>query len=332
MTARNHHYLPQCYLKGFALNLEKPQLQVFDLEKGKAFKTSVRNIGSERDFNRAELPDKKPDELEGVLSKLEAEVEQAIASVVRAGNLQKAEDLGVILNLVALVLTRNPLMRDHFGDMMEKILRRTARAAVSSQEVWDGIGERLGRADEPEKIPYDEMKKFIQSDKYDVRVRREFHIAMELKLALDIVPLLVRRKWILLNATSGSGGFITSDHPASLSWTDAELAKGPYSPGLGLAKTMVLFPLTKEFCLMGIVEGADEREWERRDLGFLQVAAVNGEVIHQANRQVYAADDLFVFADGGTILPIAGHELLSRYRRPGHKKRARQSASKPKAA
>ena len=57
MVARRHHYLPRCYLKGFA----KPQkrgkscyVHVFDRD-GKTFTTNIVNIAAERDFNRVEV-------------------------------------------------------------------------------------------------------------------------------------------------------------------------------------------------------------------------------------------------------------------------------------
>lgn len=332
MTARNHHYLPQCYLKGFALDPEKPQLQVFDLEKGKAFKTSVRNIGSERDFNRTELQGRNPDELETTLSKLEAEIEQAIANVVRTGSLANPQDMGLILHLISLLHIRNPRVRDNFGDAMEQVIRFTAQSMVRTRETWDGIGERLGRDERSEDLPFDEMKGFIDSGEYGVAVKREFHIALELKTVVEMIPVLARRNWELLRAGAGSGGFVTTDEPSTLFWTDPKLAEGPYSPGLGLGSTMLLFPLSRDYCLKGTLDAPNGRVPETRELPFLQVAASNGLIVRHANRQVYAADDLFVFTDGSSPVPRVGNELLNRPNRPGHTRRARQPASKPEAA
>ncbi|WP_265923371.1 DUF4238 domain-containing protein [Cupriavidus nantongensis] len=55
--ARNHHYVPQCYLKGFARNRSKnAQLFVVDTKTKRAFVTTPRNLAAQRDFNRVEIP------------------------------------------------------------------------------------------------------------------------------------------------------------------------------------------------------------------------------------------------------------------------------------
>lgn len=57
-TARNHHYVPQFYLKGFPdPNLQNEQLLVIDKVDRRHFVTIPRNIASQRDFNRINLPD-----------------------------------------------------------------------------------------------------------------------------------------------------------------------------------------------------------------------------------------------------------------------------------
>ena len=64
-TSRNHHYIPQFYLRGF-LNpsCKKKQLYVIDKIKKQHFVTTPRNVGSQRDFNRMEIPGKPIDEAE----------------------------------------------------------------------------------------------------------------------------------------------------------------------------------------------------------------------------------------------------------------------------
>lgn len=55
-TARLHHYIPQCYLKGFTHTQNRQaKLFVLDAIKKKSFETIARNIGAERDFNKLEI-------------------------------------------------------------------------------------------------------------------------------------------------------------------------------------------------------------------------------------------------------------------------------------
>ncbi|MFZ3064317.1 MAG: DUF4238 domain-containing protein [Nitrospirota bacterium] len=56
MTARHHHYLSQCYLKGFTKgDSKKSKLTVIDFREKKLFETTPRNVGGIRDFNRIDI-------------------------------------------------------------------------------------------------------------------------------------------------------------------------------------------------------------------------------------------------------------------------------------
>jgi hypothetical protein len=68
MTACRHHYLPEAYLKGFADDASRPQLQVFDLKTRSRFAASPDNVAVERDFNRVDIPGRPIDQLEDMLT------------------------------------------------------------------------------------------------------------------------------------------------------------------------------------------------------------------------------------------------------------------------
>jgi hypothetical protein len=52
MTARKHHYVPQCYLKGFTRHRDDPKLFVIDAKERRCFRTSPANVAAERDFHK----------------------------------------------------------------------------------------------------------------------------------------------------------------------------------------------------------------------------------------------------------------------------------------
>lgn len=63
--ARKHHYISQCYLKGFAERRDKnAMLQVWEVDTGRSFKTKPVGVGAERDFNRIEIDGVDPNTLE----------------------------------------------------------------------------------------------------------------------------------------------------------------------------------------------------------------------------------------------------------------------------
>lgn len=83
--ARHHHYLPRCYLRGFAVGSgKKCRLTVANLKNDVFFETNPHNVGGVRDFNRIELAGFKPDALEGMLANFEGEVATGIRNVAAA--------------------------------------------------------------------------------------------------------------------------------------------------------------------------------------------------------------------------------------------------------
>jgi hypothetical protein len=97
---------------------------------------------------------------------------------------------------------------------------------------------------------------------------------------------LVKRRWVFFRAARNSGGFVTSDHPVNLLWSDS-VDRGPLnSPGFGLRNTVVTFPLTTKLA----IAGAFEFENDAREISEEMVAGFNGVTIISATRHIYARD------------------------------------------
>ena len=80
--ARHHHYLPQCYLRGFAVGRGKQcRLTVANIAGKNYFETNPRNVGGVRDFNRVQIAGFKPDAIEGMLANFEGQVATALRNV-----------------------------------------------------------------------------------------------------------------------------------------------------------------------------------------------------------------------------------------------------------
>jgi hypothetical protein len=116
---------------------------------------------------------------------------------------------------------------------------------------------------------------------------------------------------MLFRAPKGSTGFITSDHPMCLMWSDPARRGGFYGPGLGLAQTQLLFPVSSELALIG----AFEAENDAIDADERLVAQINGSVILHAGRQVYARDSSFLYQWAGHDAPVCGDTLLENLKR-----------------
>ena len=291
--ARNHHWVPQCYLKGFAKSRSKnAKLFVIDAIERKTFQTIPRNVASERDFNKIEVAGVDPNHIESGYAHFEGQVDKALERLCANRQLCNAEDRNLILNLIALLAVRNPLMREHSRQFQERVLKQMMHLTVAKKERYEASLHRAKRDGDvsPEaELSYEAMCDFVERDHYTIEVSTTRHVEQELKLVDTVLPLLGARKWQLLRAPPSAGGFVTSDHPVVLLWSEPK-DRGPFhSPGFGLRGTEVIFPVSSELAMVGTFEG----QANVVDVEPGIVAHVNGIIIAYSHRQIYARDDRF---------------------------------------
>lgn len=295
-AARNHHWVPQCYLKGFAKSPSKnAQLYVVDAVKDKAFVTTPRNVASERDFNRIEVDGMAPDHVESGYARFEGVASAALRRLCERRDFGSAEDHNLILNLIALLAIRNPRMREHSRRMHETIIKRAVELATATKERFERSiagAVRDGHVEPDHGLSYESMRDFVERDRYTIDVPTTRHVDDELRRVDVVLPLLGRRSWMLLRAAPGTGGFVTSDHPVVLDWIDRR-GRGTFqSPGHGLKSTEVIFPVSQDLVMYGQFEG----RFGVLDVGLEAVTLINTDIIGRAQRQIYAKDDRFRYA------------------------------------
>lgn len=87
--ARHHHYIPQCYLRNFAVGSGKRcRLTVCNLNSKQYFETNPRNVAGVRDFMRVDVEGVKPDALEGMLSEFEGKAATSIRNIIATQKLE----------------------------------------------------------------------------------------------------------------------------------------------------------------------------------------------------------------------------------------------------
>lgn len=296
MTAnisRNHHWVPQCYLKGFTKGRSKKStLHVTDFETGRQFTSAPRNVAAGRDFNRVDIDGLPPDYVESGIAVFEGKLDKALERICREREFTDPEDLNLVLNLIALLAVRNPGMRENVRHGHEQVMKRVMDLTLATKERYESSfvkAARAGALKAEDLLPYERMREFFDRDEYTISVSTTHHVGQELKLVDAILPLLGQRKWLLARALPGTGGFITSDHPVILQWADRPMTGGFGGPGFALRGTEVLFSVSHDLAMIGTFEGPD---------GFVdadepQVALINGVIIGNWQRQVYARDDRF---------------------------------------
>lgn len=290
--SRNHHWVPQCYLKGFARSRSKNALlYVTDFKAARCFTTIPRNVASARDFNRVEIEGVAPDYVESGVAQFEKKLDGALERICRDRDIVDADDHNLVLNLIALLAVRNPGMRENVRRTQEQILKRVLDPTLATRERYEANfsdAHRAGALDAGDILPYEQMRDFVDRDQYTISVSTTHHVQRELELVDTVLPLLGQRKWLVVRALPDSGGFITSDHPVVLQWTKVP-SKTLSPPGFAVKDSEVLFPISHDLAMIGAFEGsnslvdADER----------QVALMNAVILSHRHRQIYGKDDRF---------------------------------------
>jgi hypothetical protein len=292
MVARRHHYIPQFYLKGFAVARRKThQLVVFDCEACTTFDASTKNVAMSRDFNRVEIEGHPPDVLENALAEFESQIASALERIIAAKSIQNDEDRSYLFNLIGLLALRSPRQREIWRDFKEQIARRMLSFVTATPNRWASHiakAQEAGYVSQDADTDYAKIREFME-DGYRIEVPTGAHIVKEMSLLDTILPYIFNRKWLLLKCQDSSAGFVTSDHPVCLTWSDP----GRHGPvGFGLRGTEIVFPICNRLALVGSFEIEDDE----RDATDEMVAAVNGTLIHFAERHVYAGDHNFRYA------------------------------------
>jgi hypothetical protein len=322
MVARRHHFIPRCYLKGFAVERKKKaQIIVFDRSSGESYQTALDNVAVERDFNRVEIDGQPPDAFEGSMAQFEGDLGPALERIIAARSINDAADRNLLFHLMGLAAVHNPWQRESWRLAQEQTVRTIGELITSSPEAWRGHVERARNdgfipAAKDIADDYEKMKEFIDKGAYRVEVPTERHLEQEMTALDTILPLLERRRWMVIAAADDTGGFVTSDHPVCLMWAEPERrGKGFYPPGFGLTGTQVVFPVSHRLAIMGGYE--IESTESEGDLNL--VAAINSSIIGHAGRQVLARDMHFHYSVAWKQEPRKASRLASEqwFRREG---------------
>lgn len=297
--ARNHHFVSQCYLKGFAeAPTKNAMLHVWDFPSRKRFKTKPRNVAAMRDFGRIDVDGKDPNALEKALGQFESQLAPALERTIQAGKFTNDDDFATIINFVLLAHIRHPTMRDFFSNFTGHHTRDTLLERFSSEEAYDVEIKKLEQASGKTwpKVTYAEMKEFLESNRYKIVIDRTHINTVEMDTFNEFLPLLFKHSWTLWRTDSVVAPFITSDKPVGLVWSNQETAPAGIAPGLASLHSHLFMPLSKDLMLSGSHERPPAVLQAPPDI----VAAMNAYQIGQARSQIYAPHTRFKYMTSTT--------------------------------
>lgn len=300
-VTRNHHYIPQFYLKGFLdPNCPKEQLRVIDKIKKESFITNPRNVGAKRDFNRVDIPGMPIDAVEKLFSEIEGEVARVLKCVEDNATLPKGTDIDTLLYFVALLYGHNPQFRNNLSGFETTMIKQISKVLVSSPEIYESSIQRECEAGREPK--YEEVKQFVEEEKSDIRYGYGHHLRYELQAVNRILSLLSHRQWSLLIAEEDASDLVCSDRPVALiSIGDPpQNPDHPYNiggPGLTQSNTELTMPLNRRMALFGSFKISSFVD----TVGEKVIADVNDRTILSAAKQIYCSNLGFKFLDDEDI-------------------------------
>jgi hypothetical protein len=289
--AKLQHYVPQYYLRGFID--AKEHLYVVDRPRKKFFRVPTKKVGGELYFNLINIGGTDPFAVEKALSELEDIVAPALKRIKTAKSLADEKDRSAIMNLIASVTVRNPKQREAINEIVNQAGQLAAVDGLSTKEKFDEFVSAMKAQSREVGVTYEEMKDLYASNPGKFKPTQGFNILTELRLHDHLVRLYEGRKWHIIVASRDSGGFVTSDHPVCLRWSDGQ-DHGNLSPGFAVPGTEVIFPMSPKLALRGSFEGGENVV----EADTSTVAGINSQLISNAHNQVYAQDALFKYKRG----------------------------------
>lgn len=301
--ARNHHFVSQAYLAGFTDDgTREGQLFGWDIvSRRPPFRTKPRNVAAERDFNRFEVDGHDPDTFERQLGAFEGKAISVIRGIQASGELPSDEELSYVVNLMALLVVRNPKSRRAMNTARRHTVRVIGRMLTSDRRLFEhhfAKAKEGGFVRQDGEVSFEAMRKFIEDDQYTVTVSTSESLSLELRGFENALGLLGSRYWSLVTAAVDAPDFVTCDHPVTPMFKEP-MRRGPV--GYGLPHTEVSFPLNSRQALLGVFEDPLSARLEAR-AG--QVAAINSRTVYHADRQVYSKTASVVILRSGGLASL----------------------------
>ncbi|HEY9084429.1 MAG TPA: DUF4238 domain-containing protein [Candidatus Tyrphobacter sp.] len=305
MTAKRHHFISQCYLRGFTENPASPKLFVVDFKKRRMFLATLANVALQRDFHTIDALGVEPDIVEKKLAEgFESDLGPALRRIVATGSLDDEKDRGLVFFFMALLFIKNPAMRDTIGEFIGRVAEFQMKMKAANPEAWEAD---MARAKSEGTIPQDadtsEMRRHVLKGNFKYGLSVPGHLHMEFRTVSDLLPYFHGRKWMLCRSAAGQTGFITSDNPVCLMWQDPSRRE---PPGLGGYRTQLVFSVSNELAILGTYESAGRTVEADDDL----IAVINGNILPSVNRQVYARAGDFMYAMPHNKATVRGFDLL----------------------
>jgi len=204
--SKKHHYVPQSLLKYFSVDSAGKQIYVYDKSRDIIFPSSIKDAGSENDFNKLELEDGIWN-FEHIFSEVDGRLATLLAKIHQNRNVSvlTADDRRDWADMVAVQLLRTPIMRTTMPQVASDLIDSLVESGFAKPEDFS--------------LPTDNDSRRSMVEKFCER--DSFHAALEDK------------DFVLIEGNSPTP-FLISDHPVIRQSTVAYGDLGLSSPSVGI--------------------------------------------------------------------------------------------------
>lgn len=290
---REHHYVPQGYLRGFTES--KNVLFVANKEFSGIRKTSPRGVGYVKDFYTVDTIDEKDSaEVEENLGKIESKCIPLLDKLIVANDLPDAE-LADIAIYIALQYSRTPHMRNLMDKaatiLVNNYIKETFAEALNDPQKYAELKNGVARRspDAPPIPSREKLAKLVLGPKIieELSLDNGTYVQSIFRTAREIADNLLKMHWTILHTPKGSC-FVTSDKPMTLA-IDRELLPHETLAVLSPGVTRY-FPLNSKTCL-SISNEVTQRKISHQTLSKKEVRKVNKLLYNEAFRYVISGNE-----------------------------------------
>ncbi len=286
---KRHHYVPQFYLKYFAVDKagNAQGFWVYDKDGGEPrFQTPV-NTAVESGLYTVEIPGEDPDMLEKDIFGKSENAAKPIIEKLQVGEAtptgyEREEMAGFLAIMYARVPRTVGLAREMGKAHVLERHKRLAQKPGELRRMYEGYCRASGKK---EHRPFEEIEKYLVDleGHFDLEVDRGMALLQCLASGDVVSSILSRMNWCLCDAPAGRF-FVTSDAPLSvLTVVDGGRSAVPGS-GLGLPGVEVVFPISPTRCLV--------LDWK----GNQEHLEVSGDRVNDVNRKIACVAERYIIS------------------------------------
>lgn len=260
---KNHHYVPQFLLRGFAFG-DKEQIHVFDKLANRTFVTAIRNVASEIGFYNYVVDDQVRS-MEPFFARVDSDLAGVFSRIVTEHSISH--------------LSKTDRIRLSMFASVQQLRVRNARERM--QHLYDAVKAKIiALGGDPAAV-----QGFQEMQPADIRTASILNVSM----AKDLSKHLYDKQWLLMQAPVGHT-LLTSDNPVALHNMIERPGRG--NLGLGVEGIEIYLPISKDLCICFFceklhalfVERLSRAHWLRGYLGSLPINLESIEALVRACR------------------------------------------------